>query len=364
MSIYLINQAILNHLIFFLIIAVLEIELSDKEIKLVPSESSTIQVDCRLTCACGGATVRWVANGRENLPEGVKEVPKFSKRSSTLMFDEITSEANGSYSCIAESPDPDTEQTVDTFVLIVLEPASVAVTPSEVIVPEGEPVNLTCTANREVQFFSWSYLTSEGPLPATATFYEVSDTVSILTVSNVRRDINDGQYFCEAFFEITSDHASSTGNIIQKCKLNHYYSNCHHVYCLFCCFCTAPIVLVCKANLVESFSFYCCIFFPLYPHLADLTVKLIPDLGDVYQLTTGSSIDIQCRVGCTCDGAEANWKIDTPLPTGLRIIEGNSRVEWLRASSATVGMSGNYTCEVTSRVTNDRVSRQIQIVVT
>ena len=228
----------------------MEIKLSEKEITFKPGESSTIEVNCRLTCACGGATVRWVANGRENLPDGVREDRIFSKRSSKLIFDEITLEANGSYNCIAESPDPDTEQTVDTFVLIVLEPASVAVTPSEVIVPKGESINLTCTANRGVQSFIWSYLTSEGPLPDTATFYTVSDTMSILTVSNVERGVNDGQYFCEGKFKITSDSASSTGNIIQKCKLNHYYSNCHHVYCLFCCFSTAPIVLVCKANLV------------------------------------------------------------------------------------------------------------------
>ena len=107
-------------------------------------------------------------------------------------------------------------------------------------------------------------------------------------------------------------------------------------------------------------------FFPLYPHLADLTVSLRPppDENNTYWFTTGSRISIECRVGCPCDGAVADWNIDTPLPNGLRRVEVSARTDRLFASSATVDMSGKYTCEVSSVVLNDEDSRQIQIVVT
>ena len=99
------------------------------------------------------------------------------------------------------------------------------------------------------------------------------------------------------------------------------------------------------------------VFFPLYPHLAKLFIRLFPapDENYIYQFTTGSQISIDCRVGCPCDGTVADWKIDTPLPTGLKRVEVSARADRLFASSATVGMNGNYICKVSSSVINEKV---------
>ena len=177
--------------------------------------------------------------------------------------------------------------------LDIVYPAEVYVTPSEVEVNRGESFTLTCRANRAVKSFTRSYLTRTSTPLVTGMDQIVerpNNTVSMLTVFDLRRDVNDGQYFCTAVFEVTGDVIGSTGNVIEY----------------------APLV-----------------------------ARILP--SEYNQVNVGDSLTVQCRVGCVCDAATARWRSED-FPPGLNSVWLTSRADVMTTSHATLDMTGNYTC--------------------
>ncbi len=179
-----------------------------------PNSDNVLRVQCRLSCSCGGATVEWRTSDGRPFPSGVVRTTVFSKRESTLMFRSISFDVAGEYLCIAMSKfEPNIVQ--ETFTVDVLEPPVLTVSPSEITVPAGGDVTLVCEANRNVSVFRWTHqeLETMEELPTSVTVLDTS-TRSELMVRNIQRDVNTGQYFCQAIFDRTFERRSTTGNVL------------------------------------------------------------------------------------------------------------------------------------------------------
>lgn len=197
----------------------LSISLSPDTIAATPNDmldfDDEIRVVCRLSCMCGGAQVRWVRSDGAPLPDGVNAITILSKRVSTLVFTSTSFDNAGNYTCIASSSSqPDTVQKV--FTIDVLEEAQITVSPSEINVNTGESVTFVCKANRAVRNFAWTYESDTGTLPSSAVVTDVNSTVSQIVVSDIRRGVNEGQYFCQGVFEVTAELKTNTGNIVLR----------------------------------------------------------------------------------------------------------------------------------------------------
>ena len=183
-----------------------------------PSNSEDVlTVICKLSCSCGGAKVEWITSDGRPFPSSVAIDTGFSMRESKLMFKSISFDVAGDYLCIASFRSNSESIIVqETFTMDVLETPLLMVTPGEITVPAGGDVTFTCEANRNVSVFTWTHTTAINmmPLPTSVSFTTISGTRSKLTVRNVQRNINNGQYFCQAIFDRTLEQRSTAGNIV------------------------------------------------------------------------------------------------------------------------------------------------------